>query len=222
MAFEPVIIQGVEATFWPPDFALDMKLHKKGDIGEWGNQKAVYHIWKCINSYQYIGITRTEWLAGNNFGLDYHSSIIGVYEEEGYYAPGAGSQKTDDPYGYLPRNGQSWEYNDDDNEEGRDLLGWDKLAIAVELPKTSVPATWQVSTLYPPYVYDIFITDPNCWRPGNDEFNQGITYDSGSVNPKDYYMVFTVYYQSRDFGWWSCYGGTYADSASKWFKLVQK
>jgi len=225
ISFGPMITKGTDYWPWPPTMALDMDEYNCGEIANWGNQKAEYCIFGYIynggsSGWYYIGVTRTLW---KNGGLYYHSSIIDVLDASGYYAPGSGSQEDDDPYGYLPRNGQNYEYNSDDNYATHDRLGWvvyPSLRV-IELPKTLVPATWYANAHEQNYVSGAFYTSPGCWKQTTNSMRQGVTYFSGYQSPPTYYLHFVVYYISRDFGWWSCYGNYYYDSASAMVELFK-
>jgi hypothetical protein len=189
-----------------------MELVAYGDIGSWGNEHAYYELWHWKlssqqNGYRWIGITRTTWIAG---GLDYHSSIIKVTTAGGSLAPGSVWGDSNDPYEFLPRDGQSVEYHSGDNINDQDKLG--ASSTWVTLPKTSVPATWSQGGGYTSYVSLSWVTNPTCWTPGNNDLRQGTTYTSGSSAP-GYYMNFIVYYESRAI-FFGCYGGTYVDSNS--------
>jgi hypothetical protein len=121
-AFSPVIVASWD---WPPRHSLDMNKYRCDSIQSWGSEYAEYCIFREYNiGWFYVGLTHSVWTTGNNFGLDYHSSIIDVEDVNGNYAPGSGSGLSNDPYGYLPRNGQSWEYKNGDNRDGSDTLGW--------------------------------------------------------------------------------------------------
>ena len=189
-----------------------MKIIHIGQTGSWFSVDAYYVVYKDKYSNKWIGLAQSVWKAN---ALDYHSSIIEVVQPDGYWAPGSGSGQTNDPYSYLPRDQQTWEYNTNDGDSGRDRLGWYLNSKWVELPKTAVPSTWAAIGTDVAQVHWAFVTDPNCWRPGNPEMRQGVTYNSGSVPPGSYYMEFTVYYHVRPFGWWDCYGGTDAHLGSK-------
>jgi len=171
----------------------------EGLIGSWWVADAYYVVFKDVSSYKWTGHTLTVW---KNDALDYHSSLMNVVRADGSYAPGSG------PYSYLPRNAQTWEYNTGDADPGRDRVGWNNLNRWVELPKTSVPAVWTVTGSDQQQVSRAFVTDPNCWRPGNPELRQGITYTSGTTPPNNYYMEFTVWYETRTRGWFGCIGNT--------------
>ena len=52
---------------------------------------------------------------------------------------------------------------------------------------------------------------------------QGLTYDTYQHQippPEGSGILFFVYFETRDYGWWSCYGKKYTDSASFWYRLT--
>ena len=206
----PVLALPTQAL-WPPSQSPDMRLRKSDLIGSTAHRDSYYGVWKYTGAYKYLGMTLTIWKAG---GLDHHTSTIKVTLAGGLHAPGAGWGYWNDPYDYLPRDGQAVEYNPNDAIHDRDKIG-DSPSPWVELPLTSVPSRWMKhGSNDAGFVALAFTTHPTCWRPGNPELRQGATYMTLSNQPpSNYYMVFIVYFESRSIDWLGrCTGGTLVDS----------